>query len=103
MKQIPTFKTSDGILLVGAKAKRAWARQDARCNCGYRGEAETSVLGSDGDMPLEWLGCPNCIGSAVGRPLVYRTQSQINAARNAGDEPGGYLVCAACLRKIAGR
>jgi hypothetical protein len=82
MKRIPTFRTLDGPLLVGAAAKKAWASQVARCNCGYCGKAEASIEGAYDGMPAEWLGCPNCSGSALGFPLLYRTQSQINFALN---------------------
>lgn len=79
-KRTPTFKI-DGVLLVGADAKTKWAAQRARCGCGSYGDAEESIGGKCSDMPTEWLGCPNCSGQALGKPLVYRLQSQILAAK----------------------
>lgn len=80
MKTQPTF-VIDGKLLVGHEAKDAWAAQSVRCACSSYGDADHSISGSCSDMPAEWLGCTNCRGQALGQPLVYRLQSQINAKR----------------------
>lgn len=80
MKTIPTFK-KNGDLLTGHEAREAWAGQSARCNCGSYGDESEAIHGSAGDMPAVWLGCTNCDGTALGRPLVMRTQSQINFER----------------------
>lgn len=79
---MPTFRNEVGTLLIGQDAKKAWAEQSARCNCGSYGDVEHSISGTCSDMPAEWLGCDNCRGCAVGRPLVYRLPSQIAAARS---------------------
>lgn len=80
MTTIPTF-TQDGKLLIGTDATKAWASQAVRCGCGDYGDKSEAVSGSCHDMPAEWLGCTNCSGHALGRPLIYRTQSQIAARR----------------------
>lgn len=75
-KAIPTFRHG-GILLTGDAAKKAWADQTARCGCGSYGDESEAISGTCKDMPAEWLGCTNCSGQALGRPLVYRLPSQM--------------------------
>lgn len=75
-KQIPTFR-KNGSLLTGKEARMAWEAQDARCNCGSGGDAAHAISGTCKDMPAQWLGCDNCTGQAIGRPLVYRLPSQM--------------------------
>lgn len=75
-KRIPTFRVG-GKLLTGADAAKAWAEQSGKCNCGSHGTQEDSISGECGGMPATWLGCSNCTGEAVGRPLVYRMPSQM--------------------------
>lgn len=75
--RIPTFRRGD-TLLVGQEARAAWAAQSARCGCGSYGDAEEAISGSCKNMPAQWLGCTNCNGSALGRPLVYRLKSQMS-------------------------
>lgn len=76
MQRIPTFLT-EGRLLVGTEAKKAWRNQTARCACGSYGIAEEAVSGTLNGMPAEWLGCDNCTGQSLGLPLVYRLPSQL--------------------------
>ena len=71
-KRIATFRSQDGRLLKGREARRAWAAQESICACGCHGEAKESVSGTVGLCPAEWIGCPNCTGNALGRPLVFR-------------------------------
>lgn len=78
MKSTPTF-VQGGKLLVGSAAIEAWKTQRTTCACRSRGDEENAISGSTGDMPAKWLGCDNCTGTAVGFPLVYRTESQISA------------------------
>lgn len=75
----PTFRQGDR-LLIGADAIAAWEAQSVRCACGSYGDKENAISGSCKDMPAKWLGCDNCDGTALGRPLVYRVQSQIATA-----------------------
>jgi hypothetical protein len=79
-KAIPTF-VNNGELLTGVAARDTWADQTARCNCGSYGDTEHAIAGTCNDMPAKWLGCDNCHGSAVGRPIVFRLSSQITAKR----------------------
>jgi hypothetical protein len=73
----PTFMAGDELLR-GAAAIAAWKEQEgARCACGSYGSADHAVSGTAGDMPAKWLGCTNCTASAVGRPLIYRLNSQM--------------------------
>lgn len=81
METQPTF-ARNGILLVGREAVEAWSSQTARCNCGSYGGGEDAISGSCHDMPAKWLGCDNCVGQALGRPLVYRVPSQIATKRS---------------------
>jgi hypothetical protein len=78
MKRIATFKL-DGKMLTGAAAVTAWAKQSAHCNCGSYGAKSEAISGTCSDMPAKWLGCTNCSGQALGRPLVYRLPSQMEA------------------------
>lgn len=80
MKTQLTFRAGDQ-LLIGAAAKQAWADQSARCNCGCGGVSSETISGTCSGLSAEWMSCPNCSGQAVGRPLVYRTVSQISAAK----------------------
>ena len=75
-KRIPTFRQGEK-LLTGASAREEWKTQTARCGCGSHGDEKNSISGSSNDMPAEWLGCDNCTGRALGRPLVYRLPSQL--------------------------
>jgi hypothetical protein len=75
----PTFRSQAGVLLVGTSALEAWKAQIARCNCGRLATAEAPVTGQCNDMPAQWIGCSGCSGQALGRPLVWRTESQIKA------------------------
>lgn len=75
-KRIPTFRQGDKLLTF-AEARKAWAEQTARCACGSCGDTDHSISGTCKDMPAEWLGCDNCSGQALGRPLVYRLPSQM--------------------------
>ena len=77
-KRTPTFRIGDK-LLVGREARKAWAAQEARCDCGSCGDTQHTVDGTVSGSPAEWLGCDNCTGQALGRPLVYRLPSQIAA------------------------
>ena len=77
---IPTFLTDENTILLGAAAIEAWEAQSARCNCGSCGDAEHAVSGTAGDMPAKWLGCYNC-RATCGAPLIYRTHSQVDRAR----------------------
>ena len=79
MNQIQTFRRS-GHLLTGAEARKAWADQEVRCACGDYGDAENTIAGTVDGLPAEWLGCPNCAGQAVGRPLVFRRPCGQNRA-----------------------
>ena len=74
-KRLPTFR-ADSELLIGSAAVHAWKTQRVRCNCGAYGDAENSISGTCNDMPAKWLGC-DYHPTAVGRPLVYRLQCQI--------------------------
>jgi len=76
MKRVPTFR-QDNVLLGGTEAIEAWKAQEPVCNCGSVGEAGEAISGSASNMPAKWLGCPNCSGQALGRPLVYRLPSQM--------------------------
>lgn len=58
--------TRDELL---ATAERVYDAMEARCGCGYTGSWEHAVHGTAEDQPAIWAGCPNCTGSAVGRPL----------------------------------
>lgn len=75
-RKIPTFKRQ-GELLTGQAALRAWREQPARCACGSKGCEAEAICGQVGTLRAQWLGCNYCRGSTVGRPLVYRTASQI--------------------------
>lgn len=75
-----TYQDGDA-LLVGTTARDTWRAQQARCNCGCYGDADHAMSGTAGDMPAVWLGCPNCRGQALGKPLVYRLPSQIVTSR----------------------
>ena len=75
-RAIPTFRHEEK-LLTGKAAREAWASQSARCNCGSHGDEEHAVHGECNDMAATWLGCSNCRGQALGRPLVYRLPSQM--------------------------
>ena len=74
--RIPTYRHGE-TLLTGRDARRAWADQTVRCACGYHGDASEWIAGTANDMPAEWLGCTNCRGQALGRPLIYRLPSQM--------------------------
>ena len=74
-KRVPTFRHNN-TLLTGPAAKKTWADQSVRCACGSSGDPANSISGTCKNMPAEWLGCSNCTGQAVGRPLVYRLPSQ---------------------------
>jgi len=76
MKRIPTFRLKDKVL-TGAEARKAWASQNVRCACGDYGDVENTIAGSCNDMPAEWLGCPNCSGTALGRPMIFRLPSHV--------------------------
>lgn len=78
-QRIPTFRDC-GKLLTGAAASEAWAAQTAKCACGSCGDKDNAIAGTAKDMPAQWLGCPNCTGQALGRPIVYRLPVQIRAA-----------------------
>lgn len=86
--RIPTFRTRDA-LLTGSNAIAAWSQQRIRCNCGSYGDEANSISGSCNDMPAKWLGCDNCTGQAVGRPLVYRLANQLKAANQTLAAKGG--------------
>lgn len=78
-KRIPTFRDGAGLLTCAAAIK-AWQQQTARCGCGSCGDEANAIDGTAGDMPAKWLGCDNCTGQALGRPLVYRLPSQMRVA-----------------------
>ena len=67
----PTF-ISKGNTLFGEDAITAWKDQNARCNCNAVGDPNEAVYGTCNGLEATWLGCPYCIGSAVGRPLVFK-------------------------------
>ena len=79
-KRTPTFRIGDK-LLVGREARKAWREQEVYCACGSSGDAAHCVDGTVGGSPAEWLGCDNCTGQALGRPLVYRLPNQIKAMK----------------------
>ena len=76
MKRVPTF-LAGGVMLRGIQAIKAWRAQEPVCACRSVGEASAAISGSASNMPAKWLGCPNCSGQALGRPLVYRLPSQM--------------------------
>ncbi len=76
-KRIATFRADGRQLLKDNTAREAWASQNVRCNCGSYGDRSESISGTCNDMPAEWLGCTNCTGQALGRPLIYRLPSQM--------------------------
>lgn len=78
-KRTPTFRVGNK-LLVGREARKAWAAQEARCACGSCGDDQHTVDGTVGGSPAEWLGCDNCTGQALGRPLVWLLPSQMRAS-----------------------
>lgn len=49
--------------------ERIEAAERTRCACGSLGSWDHSVSGTTGGAACVWAGCPNCSGSAVGRPI----------------------------------
>jgi hypothetical protein len=64
------MKTVERVLSIRATLRAA---EQARCACGDSGswEDDDVVYGTSGcaNTPVIWAGCPNCTGSAVGRPV----------------------------------
>lgn len=85
----PAF-VQDGALLVGQTAYDAFNAQSCRCNCGRYHDGRT-IGGTCGDMPAMWHECSSC-GTALGRPIVYLAQSQINAKRDEMSRFGGLVL-----------
>lgn len=71
-----TFQDGDKLLR-GKAARTAWKAQEARCACGGYGDPANALSGTAGDKPATWLGCSNCSGQALGKPLIYRLPSQM--------------------------
>lgn len=69
-KTMPTFRR-DGETFDGAEAINQWKNQSVTCACGCHATEKDSISGTSNDLPAKWLGCPNCPGTALGRPLVY--------------------------------
>lgn len=44
--------------------------EQAKCACGSPGSWDESISGSSGNQSCVWAGCPNCRGTAVGRPIL---------------------------------
>ena len=53
-----------------AVEERLRAAENTRCACGSYGSWDDSISGSSGDRSCVWAGCPNCSGSAIGRPIL---------------------------------
>lgn len=74
--EIPTY-TVGFNLLVGEDAKKRFESQICKCSCGG-GKGATTIPGSMSESKAEWHTCKYHSGSAIGRPLVYRNQAQID-------------------------
>ena len=55
---------------MAAIRQRLAEAKSARCACGYCRSWDHSVSGTSGVHDVVWAGCPNCSGSAIGRPIL---------------------------------